>query len=703
MAKPFNEQVNIQPQTISTGRPQALMSLSQKLDDFSSFTANVAAKKTIEKASIAGQQAGVAQQKGGEALQLKEETFIGGISKKAFNTAAREGYLKSLDNDIIESFSTLATENASNLQGYNSGAQALAKGFLEGVDPASRGAVELSIDSMISRSRPKIQANQAKAVVDRGNSDQAINASERGRLAQSAAFEGDIEQRDDNLARAIDSINNRTDLDAEQKNTEMRKTILETRDASLSGELSREYDANGHQAAYDKLDALDKPKDVTPDEWDAFVRSEQTKISRKIKREGIDLKAAKKEADLAASVARGNALTPGQADPSGSSQDRKDINNYYDSIAPSWAGLPPQEQINNSVDFVLDKGLIPSSLIASTSAKMRGGSPEEVVIASDLMSRLQEEMPASIKDFSEESRAIGLQVTDAQRAGMDTAVALEIARKNAYGLTDTEKDTIKLQAQEVSKELGSSLQGMVNSNVEDGGFDTGIFSNVPDVPVAMLGDYRNSFGRFMSMTGGDPVQSQNLAYDSLKSKWAVTETGGPKRFMPYAPEVVYAVPHTNSNWIENQFNEEVEIAGHIGATIAIDSITAREKSPSYPVFVPDENGRDVPLRDANGENMRFRPDYKMTEQYKELAGAPDAAIHSAKEKRARIIERRSNEIRRGVQFRVLNSQFIPFNERADFMASDEGKRKIAFSIDSMMSAGKIDEVEAQEARNAFGI
>ena len=203
MAKPFSETVNIQPQTISTGQPQALMSLSEKLDNFASGRAQVAAQKTIEQAKIQGQEAGVAQQKAGGPLELKEETFIGGIAKKSFNQAAREGYLKSLDNDVIESFTNLAAENSTDLQSYNTGAEALAKGFLQGVDPASRAAVELSIDSMISRQRPKIQAAQAQAVVDQANQDQAINASERSRLAQSSAFEGDVEQAGINMAAAI--------------------------------------------------------------------------------------------------------------------------------------------------------------------------------------------------------------------------------------------------------------------------------------------------------------------------------------------------------------------------------------------------------------------------------------------------------------------------------------------------------------------
>jgi len=253
----FEEVVNIQPQTISTGEPEQLIGLAGKLDQFASFTANLAAEKTIEKASIEGQAAGLEQQQAGAPLELKEETFIGGIGKKAFNTAAREGYLKSLDNDNIESITTIAQENPTDLASFNDAVNGYAKGVMQNVDPASKSAVALSIDSMVSRFRPKIQAAQAKQVVDDANNEQAINATERSRLAQSSAFEGDSEQAGINLAASIDSISNRSDLSDEQKSVEIRNVQLQEREAFNSGELSRTYDNEGSGAALDQLSEMD--------------------------------------------------------------------------------------------------------------------------------------------------------------------------------------------------------------------------------------------------------------------------------------------------------------------------------------------------------------------------------------------------------------------------------------------------------------
>ena len=707
----FTETVNIQPQTFSTGQPELLMSLSDKLGAFAAQQTNKQAEKVIADATLQGQTAGIEQQQAGGALELKEEKFIGGVSAKAFNTAAREGYIKSLDNDVMESFTNLAAENSQDLQSYNTGAEALAKGFMAGVDPASRPAVELSIDSMISRQRPRIQAAQAQAIVDQGNQDQAINTAQRGRLAEAAAFDGDAESALLDSTVAIDSINNRSDLSDVQKSEQIRDVNLKIRESFSAGELSRTYDAEGSQAALDQLTELsgDRPQGFTPDEWDSFISKEQTKINRKVAREKQDIKFNAEAAQRDLSISRGLMLTADgarPANPAGSSQDRKDINNYYDSVSEQWQQLPVEQQIQANVDIVKSTGLVPSTLSSSISAVMRSGNAEQAGLMADIVSRIQEQTPASINDLTAESRAMSLQISDALRAGMDIETATAAAHKATFGITQSEKDVIAISTQEVSKNLPSSLQTFADSDLDEGGFDRGIFYNVPDVPPMMAADYRGSFGRFMDMTGGNAKQAQKLAYDSIKSVWGVTETGGPRRFSKYAPETIYAVPNSNNNWIEEQFNGEMVAAGAEGAIIAFDKDTARADQPSYPVFVNNQDtGLLEPMLDDNNENVRWKPEYKLTDEYQDLTDEPGKAIESAKEQRARNLTRRANVINNGLRARILNAGFdvIPANERNDFLKSDEGKARADRMIDSMLSAGKIDSLEASEARKAFGV
>ena len=294
MAKPFNEQVNIQPQTISTGQPQLLQSLSQKLDDFSSFAAQKVATKQIEAATIQGQQAGLEQQKSGGQLELKEETFIGGISKKAFNSAAREGYVKSLENDIREGINTISTDNADNLMGFNDAINAFAKTTLNNVDPSIRAQVELSIDAKVSNNRPRIAAAESKEL-ERIANDENEAAADGSRMdAVDAAYEGNGEAAAHAMAIATDSITQRTDTDSKAKQDAIKQLNTEVKEAQLSKSIDTVYDSEGGNAAISMVEKLKKPAGMELSSWESFIASQRANVNRKDARkkaqEAIDLK-----------------------------------------------------------------------------------------------------------------------------------------------------------------------------------------------------------------------------------------------------------------------------------------------------------------------------------------------------------------------------------------------------------------------------
>jgi len=297
MAKPFQEQVNIQPQTVATGQPQALMSLSEKLDNFSSFTAQKAAEKQIEAATIQGQQAGIAQQQAGGPLELKEETFIGGISKKAFNTAAREGYVKSLENDIRENVKSIALSNKDSLGGFNTDIEAFAKKTLEGIDPSIRAQAELSIDSKISQARPQIEAAEAREIERIANEENALAADGARIDAIDAAYDGNGDAAAHAMAIATDSITQRTNITPEAKQGMLRQLNTEVKEAQLSKSIDTVYDSDGGSAATKMLGDLKKPAGMELSDWNSFISSQRANINRKDARKKaqaqIDLTEAK--------------------------------------------------------------------------------------------------------------------------------------------------------------------------------------------------------------------------------------------------------------------------------------------------------------------------------------------------------------------------------------------------------------------------
>ena len=294
MAKPFSEVVNIQPQTVSTGAPQQLMDLAGKLDQFASFTAGKAAEKQIEAAQIQGSQAGVEQQQAGGPLELKKESFIGGISSKAFNTAAREGYVKSLENDVRENLSQIALDNPDDPIAYQLAVDAFSKKTIEGSDPSIRPQLELSIDSKISQARPRVIAAKAREVERVANDENAMAADGSRIDAVDAAYSGNGNAAAYAMAVATDSITQRTDIGGDTKQKLIRQLHTEVKEAQLSSSIDSVYDKDGGASAVGMIENLKKPAGMEVNDWDSFISRQRANVNRKDARKKaqaqIDLK-----------------------------------------------------------------------------------------------------------------------------------------------------------------------------------------------------------------------------------------------------------------------------------------------------------------------------------------------------------------------------------------------------------------------------
>ena len=210
MAKPFQETVNIQPQTVSTGQPQLLMSLSEKLDNFSAGRAQVAAQKTIANATVKGK-AAAQQLQPGQKPEFKEQTFIGGIAKSAYNSALRSSYVASVDRDLSMGLNALKVEHSSDLVSFNEHAKALIAGTVKGIDPASREMVMGTADSFMDSAQIQVQ----KATIERqmDESDEALLLSGQfyGEEANVHAFNGDDLSSQEALVKTVTANNARVE------------------------------------------------------------------------------------------------------------------------------------------------------------------------------------------------------------------------------------------------------------------------------------------------------------------------------------------------------------------------------------------------------------------------------------------------------------------------------------------------------------
>lgn len=665
---------------------------------------------------MASQELAVASQAKGrkEALRdveagIVEERSPFTISGQAYNQAAVLGHRARVRRDTRETLARLEREHGSDPEAFRNAAEGYRQGVIEEMPEELAFAVGQDIEDAISSVGLRLD-------------EDFIKRQERESLA---AIQDEIgAMADDVLNAAADGQPNRvieltTQLEAIQNGAVEaglidERTAGEQREAldkavamnSIKGQILREFNPADPEASLVKLDNLERPSNLNQDEFEEFVRDAQADINRKIARQRRQEKLSKTEQDRLLSIERGKLFaTNPDVPPAPFGQDKKDVDNYFESISGDLANMPPREAENTVLDIVKNSGLVPQGLNRVVGASMRSGNPDQVLSMANMITKIQDETPAAISDIDSESRTMALQVTDAMRAGVDPETAVEAARKNVYFTTGAERETIKEQTRDVVEKLPQALSDFANRSSAEGGFDVGIFGGlfnaVPDIPPAMNADYRIAFDNFITTTGGNVPQAQKLAYQSVKGNWGVTDVGGERRFMKRSPEAVYGFPNFDNEWISEQFEEEMAAAGYEGAQIAFSRDVAREDQPAYPVMVPNEDGVMEPAVNENGVAIKWRPDFKATEQYKELQGM--RPVEDARERRQRKLAQRAGAILRKVRSRTAIRSGLRGDALTEFMGTDEGRQEVSKQLNNLRALGKIDEVELEQAREGFGL
>jgi len=701
----FKETVNIgAAPTIQDDRS----SLINRLEGFAAQQSQVRAQQVTQSAMAEGQ----ASFTRGEDPEFKKDRFFGSVKAKAYNEGLRSSYVASIDRDNREAIAKISAENQTNLAGFNDSIEAYRKSTLNNIDPSARQAVQDSMDSLISSNRIRVQTQEIEKTHKENNIETGLHVEAATNDALSFVRNGDPQAAAESALAAFASIDGRVEagfMTAAQGSEEKRVIERGMVEEGHTKDFDDIVDTQGFDAAYDELEKKSKkiPGGFTTDEWDSYVAGQQTRLNRKLARAKQEEKQDAKQLEQDLSVERGMLyMDPNvPADPAKGSQDRKDVNAAYSVVSEQWAGMGTNDLINNNVEFIKNTGIVPNQVIGSINAAMRSGNPEQVQVMGDLVSRLQE-MPNTanvLRDIPDESRAAAIQISDAVRSGIDPETAIEIARKNTYGITEQQREKIRIETQAVVKELSGFLKDQV-----DDAFDPSpipFFGEEPPVPSGMQADYNVAFEKFMTLTDGNPDQAKELAFGSLRKTWAPTTVGGEKRFMKNAPEAFYSVEGFDNDWMDDQFNEEMEDGGFLGASITSDFNTARSEQPSYPVITTNDSGIiDIVRDEKTGSPLRWKPDFKQTDEYKDLVDKPDK-VATAKERRETLMNRKAKSLRRKIVALASGAgpTRIPPNQRDEFFATEEGKTALANSTVSMVAMGKADKVEAKQMIKAMNL
>lgn len=689
------------PPGADTGEPQRLQGLANifgSIREMASQELAVASQAKGRKEALQDVEAGVVEER---------SPFT--ISGQAYNQAAILGHRARVRRDTRETMARLEREYGSDPEAFRNAAEGYRQGVTEEMPEELAFAVGQDIEDAISSVGMRLDEDFIKrqeqenlaAIQDEigAMADDVLNAAADGQPNRVIELTTQLEALQ-NGAVETGLIDERT-AKAQQEALDKAVTMN-----AIKGQILREFNPADPEASLVQLDRLKRPENLNQDEFEEFVRDAQTDINRKIARQRRQEKLSKTEQDRLLSIERGKLFaTNPDVPPAPFGQDKKDVDNYFESIAGDLANMPPREAENAVLDIVKNSGLVPQGLNRVVGASMRSGNPDQVLSMANVITKIQDETPAAISDIDSESRTMALQVTDAMRAGVDPETAVEAARKNVYFTTGAERETIKEQTRDVVEKLPQTLDDFANRSSAEGGFDVGIFGGlfnaVPDIPPAMNADYRIAFDNFITTTGGNVPQAQKLAYQSVKGNWGVTDVGGERRFMKRSPETVYGFPNFDNEWISEQFEEEMAAAGYEGAQIAFDRDVARQEFPKYPVMVPNEDGVMEPAVNENGVAIKWRPDFKLTEQYKELQGLQP--VEDARERRQRKLELRAGAILRKVRSRAAIRSGLRGDALTEFMGTDEGRQEVSRQLNNLRALGKIDEVEFEQAMAGFGL
>jgi len=694
------------PPGAGTGEPERLQSLANVFGSIRNMATQelaVASQAKGRKEAIRDVEAGVVEER---------SPFT--VRGQAYNQAAILGHRARVRRDTRETLTRLERDYGDDPEAFRNAADGFKQGIVENMPEDMAFPIGQDIDDAISSVgirledefiRRQEQENLAAVQDEIGAmTDEVLNAAADGQADRVVELSTQLEALQTGAVE-FGLIDQRT---ARAQREALGKAVTQN---AIRGQILREFDPQDPEASLVALDDLKRPRNLNQDEFEDFVRETQTEINRKIARQRKIEKATRAEIAQAASVERGRLFaTDPNIPPAPFGQDKKDVDNYFESIASDLANMPASEAETTVLDIVQNSGVVPEGLNRTVSASMRSGNPEQVLAMSNMIIKIQDKTPEAISDVNSESRTMALQVTDAMRAGVDPEQAVEAARKNVYGTTGAEREVIKEQTKDAVERLPKTLREFSTRSPREGGYDEGImgglFNIVPQIPPAMEADYRIAFDSFITTTGGNIPQAEQLAFQTVRGNWGVTDTGGDRRFMKRSPENVYGIPGVDNDWISDQFEEEMAAAGYEGAQIAFDRQVARQERPEYPVMVPNEDGVMEPAVNEIGDRITWSPDFKLTEQYKELQGIPaeqEAKIETARERRERKMKIRANQIVRKVRKLIHLDTRLLGHRLTEYMATEEGRQNVERTLGNLRAAGKIDAIEYKQAREGFGL
>lgn len=626
----FQRNFNIDTSQVSTGKSQAFESLASSLQGFSGQARRIGSAFTAQEATRdAGQ-----VEPSTEAPETRSPATVYG---RNYNRIVLEGHLAATQNAYNSSLGELAQKHGNDPLTYAESAQAIRGEFVSNVAPELQSAVAVDFDNIANSYLQQIKDKQSKAFAQEAATQ--VKTAMEG--MESSALRYVRQGNDDAAVQQVAMYRLAIEGSELLSPSEKAERIESLERGVIEQAYLAELDALETGDAYRLLDKIsgEIPERYSPDEWTTFVKSAQTELNQRAKRESeaktnlsIDVARQISDLEVAINTDQGDMVEQSKtvnslfdngiiSDSKRTSLltkinnralestaenslvqsvmkrlegddsiivDRADIDNVYQKyFAPT---IPAEGGNAHKAMFVERMKYVPDSVEAEVVNGLRSNNPELILQSVDLMDRI-DHIPGLVEDtFSKHDRAFSDQVKMLM-SYLPADKAIEQATKN----TDpTDIARIEARQRTINEDNQTKRAERYLSSVKDK-FDMKFFGTTVD-PInqdKLARDYGQLVESYFT-AGMDMKAAGKQAEKDMKRIWSVTTATGNERVMKYPPEMFYGVG--DNKFMQDQLKADVEElwrGDFEGYFLISDDQTAREASigkPTYRVVVEDDKG-----------------------------------------------------------------------------------------------------------------
>lgn len=336
--------------------------------------------------------------------------------------------------------------------------------------------------------------------------------------------------------------------------------------------------------------------------WDAVERTKlrQAEEDRRV-------------ADTIARVDSGVGLDPKSKD------DRAAVDAWF---ARRAQGMQPDDLQGLIITTATRTGIIPPAVVGQLNSAARG-SPERMAWAAGTFQTLDQQAPQVLDELpGDTTRSLRL-MSQYTSAGYGPADA---HRRVAADLQVT--DQVKTEREKFVREGGDRSPAELawadfrdsRARPDQSFWERGKQGlDDADLALPVKADYQRAYANAYRITGNNEASRAEAAADIAK-RWWVTDVDGKRRWMQYAPEMVYGGrDRASAEWLGQQLVDQAAQASGLPAdkvrgtlSLVADPLTTRAASaglpPTYGVFrVDPATGLIGELRHADGSAFRFQP------------------------------------------------------------------------------------------------